>query len=594
MCKGLFQETDRHTRVKSRSLATSAVSIALVALGLLATPPGVLAQGPAPPPICASGQASVEDLTLLRAVRATIDVGERKCFRVILKRGDFARLSIEVDSVFALVQVLAPGESRPLLQVERGRESRWPVSWEAKLAGSYWVVLDAGPRFERAGSGTFSVQIDQVLPVADRQREHKRLAADPRVAWLREHTEAVRTIDPNDGDLADLDFLASWLRDARVVLLGESHLGNGSDFLAKTRLIRFLHRRLGFDVLAFEAGLYDMAQAWHSVQSGRPPREAFAQGVWRVWIRAEQFLPLVEYVTQAAQSGNPLQLAGFDLQFTGSASRDSLVRDLAGVLRTETIDSPLAQGTTKERRILQSLTEGAYLRGDIPLPSSEEQQALVEALRRAVAEIERTSRSPEREFWAQVLRSAALQASITFAELSKDAPFRVDVEYQRARDEQMAENLVWLARRYFSNRKIIVWAHTGHLMRNPQLVPSTTVRQTTMGHRVWEALGEEVFVIGFTSYEGAYHWATQPDDLVFTIVSDQHTGPEFEEMMRATGRNFALVNLREAARARSWLGGSFLARPLLHITERAPWSRVLDAIFFVRNQEPSRTLSNVR
>ena len=117
-----------------------------------------------------------------------------------------------------------------------------------------------------------------------------------------------------------------------------------------------------------------------------------------------------------------------------------------------------------------------------------------------------------------------------------------------------------------------------------------------MGQRVWEALGRESFVIGMTSYTGVSGCITCrgfAENLVQNVVADQDPSFEFEELMNAAGFKFGFVNLRRAREAGQWLGGTFAARPLFQ-TYRASWSDVLDALFFIRTQEPSRQVSGVR
>src|SRR5690606_14206214 len=76
--------------------------------------------------------------------------------------------------------------------------------------------------------------------------------------WLGAHATPVRSIDGADEDFTDLEPLAGAIGAARVVQLGEPSHGAGAAFSAKARLCKFLHQRLGFDVLVWESGLYDV------------------------------------------------------------------------------------------------------------------------------------------------------------------------------------------------------------------------------------------------------------------------------------------------------------------------------------------------
>jgi hypothetical protein len=82
-----------------------------------------------------------------------------------------------------------------------------------------------------------------------------------RLDWMIDQVVALRSADPNDADLSDLEPLARASGNARVVQLGEQSHGDSATFTMKCRLIRFLHERLGFDVLAFESGLVALQQS---------------------------------------------------------------------------------------------------------------------------------------------------------------------------------------------------------------------------------------------------------------------------------------------------------------------------------------------
>ena len=129
---------------------------------------------------------------------------------------------------------------------------------------------------------TYWVQVLERASVTAQVARRQDLRQDPRAAWLREHAVPVRSIDPDDTDFSDLEFLHETLGGARVVLLGEADHGGGSDLMAKTRLTKFLHQRMGFEVVAFEAGLHSSAVAWRALQTEMDPREAVLKGLFGV------------------------------------------------------------------------------------------------------------------------------------------------------------------------------------------------------------------------------------------------------------------------------------------------------------------------
>ncbi len=517
-----------------------------------------------------------------------LGAGERQCLLLSMARGEFARLSIGADSGMFQALVLPPGDTIPLLRIQvwGGEENRQALAWEAAEPGSYRVLLQAEVGGWEPEAKGVEVALEEHLSARRRQVERQQLAADSRVRWLADNAIAVRSISPTDTEFSDLEPLRDVLAGVRVVLLGEAHHGDGSDFLAKGRLIRFLHEEMGFDVLAFEASLYGVAKAWQAVKSGEPPREALLLGLSRLWVESEQVQPLIAYVAASAHTENPLELAGFDPQFTGSAAEETLVSELRQFLGANGLTDLRVELEGGNGELLQAVLESRFYSDPASLPDSIGQLDFIRFLREMAREIEAAVDSREAKLWSQVLRSTALQARVLFDAAAGRG-------YDDSRDRQMAENLVWQADEYFPGRKIIVWAHTGHVMRKPTMLERDVWADYLMGDGVWEALGEESYVVGFSSYDGSYRWITSPSLPTWDIVPDQHPATEFEELMVAAGHELAIVDLRGARKSGAWPGGSFLARPLLY-SWTSRWSEYLDAIFFIRTQEPSRLVGSAQ
>jgi len=404
------------------------------------------------------------------------------------------------------------------------------------------------------------------------------------VEWLASQAISVATVDPANRDFSDLQPLQTVIADARVVLLGEQSHGDGTVFLAKTRLIEFLHQEMGFEVLAFESGLFDMRKAWEAMAGGADPREAFSTGVFGIWAGSAEVQPLIAYLGEVAGSNRPLELAGFDSQFTASGSRASYVSDLEAFLDLEGAPFTADPRWAPFRGTLTALIDGSHFTTKPPEEEKDLFREVLTDLRSWVGEGAAADPGSDHRFWAQLLKSTAAQAEGTWQMDLEN----MTVESGVFRDEQMGDNLIWLANDWYRGRKIIVWAATFHNVRNigridsrmPELDYSKTM---TMGHRVWEALGNQVYNLGFTAFQGeAAPWRA---DSAQTLPVP--TEGSLEDLMARAGLQNAIVDFRNAGPALSWLAQPMIARPLGYAEMEADWTSILDGIFFNRVMERS-------
>ena len=72
----------------------------------------------------------------------------------------------------------------------------------------------------------------------------------------------IASASPQHPDDSDLKPFADAIGYARIVALGEQTHGGREEYLLKTRLLKFLHEKMGFDVLLLESGFYDMAVSY--------------------------------------------------------------------------------------------------------------------------------------------------------------------------------------------------------------------------------------------------------------------------------------------------------------------------------------------
>lgn len=435
------------------------------------------------------------------------------------------------------------------------------------------VVAGAGLTLARSASaiGATDVPLDPAVRAS-------------RIAWLNANTPVLRSIDIADDDFADLEPFAKAVGDARMVMLGEATHGDGTTFVGKSRLVRFLHERMGFDVLAFESGLYDMRKAWERMQSGENAHRAIRRGVFGIWTGSQEVQPLIDYVGHRARSSQPLELAGFDCQVSATASMEFLLKDLGAFLASHGVDAGSIAEWSRFRTVLSKVLNVFNLRQW--RPSNDDLQLVLSttaALRTRIAPLN----GDEAAFWRQHLKNIEVYAELR----SRWDPNELTVTLDdiNLRDAAMADNLIWLARDVYPRRKIIVWAATFHNLRNPQLIESSTSEGspadlTTMGHHVWQALGSSIFNVAFAAYEGEHGWAgEQPKAL------PPRAPGSLEDLWGATMQEYSFLDLRSPPAGGEWLQAPLVSCSLVDHDAFmiADWSKIVDAVVYTRTMRPA-------
>ena len=156
-------------------------------------------------------------------------------------------------------------------------------------------------------------------------------------AYVKQNTVSIKSISPDSSDYADLETFGNAIGDARIVMLGEQDHGDAPAFLAKTRLIRYLHEKKGFNVLAFEADFFGLNQGWDEANKDR--LQFFLQGnIFPLWTLCDacHFL-FKQYIPQTHTTGSPIQVTGFDNQMVLQFANSFLTKKLDSVLRSHNL-----------------------------------------------------------------------------------------------------------------------------------------------------------------------------------------------------------------------------------------------------------------
>jgi erythromycin esterase len=411
-------------------------------------------------------------------------------------------------------------------------------------------------------------------------------------AFLKDVAIPVRTIDPKDEDFSDLMPLIEKIGSARVVLLGEQSHGDGSCFQGKSRLIRFLHQKMGFEVLAFESGMFDMRWVDEGMRNGAPLTEVHKRGLFGIWALSAQCQDLLKYALDSNSTENPLEFAGFDNQFSSGEARQEFPRAVkaffgkAGDAFPKDVAQPAADlSDWMERSEVEARDPDRKRKAKDPKPIQDRVAELIKLIEEKKDVLLRVHSPRDVAFMKRCLSNQI--------EFSKQLVFfQHEDEMSRGgtvRDTAMGSNLTWLVTEYYSGRKVIVWAASMHNMYNaPQaslLGSQVSYKDTiTMGHVAHGLIGDMMYSIMFIADRGrtGMPWS-QPGPI------GKPPKDSIDALMHETGLPLAFLDLKTAAAkdGGAWLKERQVARPLGYANCEAVWTDQCDAFFFTDEMKPS-------
>lgn len=384
----------------------------------------------------------------------------------------------------------------------------------------------------------------------------------------------IRSIDANDTDFTDLAKLRSAIGDARIVLLGEQTHGEGSTFQAKTRLVEFLHEKMGFDVLAFESGMYDCARIWENVQAGGRVPDEIVGSLFYMYATSVQMQDLFGYIEELRKTSRPLAIAGFDSQHTGVKAKTQLFDDFERFLQKQ-----FPAAIDPDWELFRRVGVDCFTSRDFrPSPVAQDRFfAKVASLKRLLEDDTRVTGSltTHAGFWYQVVCSIESQAQ-RYWQVTHENEMSV-------RDLQMAKNLIWLAEKAYPGKKIIVWAHNVHIAKSfPGISRSEAENDNLflpMGYTIHKYFGGKAYCIGFTGAGGSFMNYT--DSKIIDVPA--RPAGSVEAMMDATGYNYAFLDLHHAPKIfRETLPGSIAD----YTPAKGEWPEVFDGLIFIKAVTP--------
>ncbi|WP_165820622.1 erythromycin esterase family protein [Pontibacter virosus] len=393
--------------------------------------------------------------------------------------------------------------------------------------------------------------------------------------YVESNTIPINSIQPDFADYTDLEQIGKAVGDARIVMLGEQGHGDGAAFLAKTRLVKYLHEQKGFNVIAFEGDFFGLNAGWDEIPKEKEQISKFLyDNLYTIWTRSKQCSDLLyDYIPSTYQTNTPLQVTGFDNKVYLDHSPRYLKTYIDTYLRQT--DIPFVNTKAYQEEFLpavEGLTKGWLIGKDTELRSLEDQAGLI------IHQLEE-----HRNQYGWLL----LKNIQTFAAVTRTA--RNQREANETRDRQMAENLEWLLREKFPNEKVIVWAANAHISKN-----ATTAFKFEKSRLNWmgtvfasDSLNEaSTYVLGLASRSGFHQNVLQPAPS--KVNSPQKKG--FENWIDKV-HQYAFVDFKRFRKDNPTYSDYFLMKGFGHNNDLADWTQVFDGIFFISEMTPSEKMN---
>jgi erythromycin esterase-like protein len=279
----------------------------------------------------------------------------------------------------------------------------------------------------------------------------------------------------------DFSFLAHELQNKRIVVLGEQSHWDGTTFVMKEKIISYLHENLDFDVVLYEAGLYDMWQMATQKDSLNPQT-----GLYPFWWNNEETKSLWKYYEK-----EKISLGGFDIQLTGDISDSVRIKNLTNYLIVNDLNLnnyPHFLHFSKDIRRYMTWWDVFSKQ----FTNRQKDSILIEMKEIALKIKQISNPTVEDKIYYRYLSGLAQRFESISVYPKIGAPTRMQV-----RDSLMADNLIWLADSIFPNKKIIVWMANIHAIHpgNNRYFPWKTTGQYLKAH-----YKQAMYTVVFSSY----------------------------------------------------------------------------------------------
>jgi len=358
-------------------------------------------------------------------------------------------------------------------------------------------------------------------------------------------------IHPLSGTAGEYDRLIDSIGTSKFVLLGEATHGTHEFYEARANITKRLIEEKGFTAVAVEADWPDAYRvneyvrgAGHYADSLQAMAgfQRFPSWMWRN-------TDVVDFVAWMRGHNDALSASELKAGFYG-LDLYSLYTSIAAVLRyLDKVDPEAAQRARKRYSCFEQFGENTqaygYAAGMGFVESCEGQvvSELTELQRRAAELAQRDGRVAEDEFFFAEQNARLVKN----AEEYYRSMFRGRSSSWNLRDRHMAETLDALTQhleKRYGRAKIVVWEHNSHI-GDARATEMGEAGELNVGQLVRERYGREVFLVGFSTFNGTVTAASDWDGPAERKRVRPALAASYEALFHELGVPRFLIGLRD-------------------------------------------------
>jgi erythromycin esterase-like protein len=399
--------------------------------------------------------------------------------------------------------------------------------------------------------------------------------------FVFENTKSISSINPDDTDLADLKVVGKAIGNKRIVMLGELYHGDGTAFEAKTRLVKFLHEKLGFNILVFESDFFSLNNGWQMFEKGNISLDSLLYlSIYPIWTSCKQFESLPSYILNQFDANHKLVVSGMDNRgYTGYSIRH-LYKSIDSFLYTTNI--PFIKDEKAYSEYYNLLKKAPAL---VNGKNKKEIYKLMNFTQNILTQLQKAKIKDS--FYIKVLegQEQLFKMSIYYR---YDSTYTLTKKSYSLHDLQMAENLKWIVSSKYAKEKIIVWAHDAHIWK-AEAKKINYIDYNSMGYYFTQdtSMFKQTYIIGFTSYSGSGKLM-----LGKNVPAEKVTKPNknsIENWMHKIGSPYSFVDFSKLNNF-TVKPQPFYMKTYINKEEKLEWNKYYDGVFFIDKMMPCETI----